>query len=88
MLVNHAEQLPGKRTKSLAYTDDFTVAGSIKNLLHWWNTLTTLGLLFGYQPEPTKCWLIVKPRMKNIALKTFENTGINITEDVSAIWEQ
>ena len=82
MLVDQAEQLPGKKTKSVAYADDFTGAGSIKNLLHWWNTLTTLGPLFGYHPEPTKCWLIVKPRMKDIALKTFENTGINITEDV------
>ena len=27
--------------------------------------------------EPTKCWL--KPAMKDIALKTFKNTGINIT---------
>ena len=81
MLVDQAEQLPGKKTKSVAYTDDFTGAGSIKNLLHWWNTLTTLGPLFGYHPVPTKCWLIVKPRMKDIALKTFENTGINITED-------
>ena len=76
-----ADQILGKKTKSVAYTDDFTGAGSITNLLHWWNTLTTLGPLFGYYPIPTKCWLIVKPRMKDIALKTFGNTGINITED-------
>ena len=35
----------------------------------------------GYHPEPTKCWLIVKPRMKDIALKTFKNTDINTTKD-------
>ena len=63
MLVDQAEQLPGKRTKSVAYADDFTGAGSITNLLHWWNTLTTLSPLFGYHSELTKCWLIVKPRM-------------------------
>ena len=81
ILVDQAEQPPGKRTKSVAYADDFTGAGSITNLLHWWNTLTTLGPLFGYHPKPTKCWLIVKPDMKDITLKTFENTGINIAED-------
>ena len=81
MPVDQAEQLPGKRTKSVAYTDDFTGASSITNLLHWWNTFTTLGPLFGYHPEPTKCWLTVKPRMKDIALKAFENAGINKTED-------
>ena len=32
-------------------------------------------------PKQTKCWLIVKPHMKDIALKKFENAGINITED-------
>ena len=86
MLVDQAEQLPGKRTKSVAYVDNFTSAGSITNLLHWWNTLTTLGPLFGYHPKPTKFWLIMKPRMKDIALKTFQNTGINITEHGKRHW--
>ena len=34
MLVDQAEQLPGKRTKLVAYADDFTGAGSVTNLLH------------------------------------------------------
>ena len=55
MAVDQTEQLPGERTKSVAYAEDFIGTGSITNLLHWWNTLITLGLLFGYQPEPTKC---------------------------------
>ena len=80
-LIYQAEQLPGKITKSVSYVDDFTGAGSTTNLLHWWNNLTTLGPLFAHYPKPTKCWLILKPRMKDISLKTFENTGINITED-------
>ena len=82
MLIDQAEQLLGKGTKSVAaYADDFTDAGSITNMLHWLNTLSTLGPLFGYYPEPTKCWLIMKPRMKDIALKTFENAGVNVTKD-------
>ena len=35
----------------------------------------------GYHLNLTKCWLIAKPHIKDTALKTFENTGINITED-------
>ena len=58
----------------------FYWCGSISNLLHWWNILTTLSSLFGYHLEPTKCWLIVKSRMKYIALKTLENIGINIAD--------
>ena len=47
MPVDQVEQLPGMRTKSVACTDDFSGAGSITNLLHWWNTLAALGSLFG-----------------------------------------
>ena len=79
-LAHQAEQLSRKRTKSAAYADGFNGASSVTNLLHWWNTLIILGPLFGYHPEPIKCWLIVKPGMKYIALKTFENAGIRITE--------
>ena len=81
-LVDQAEQLPGKRTKLVAYADAFTGTDSVTNLLHWWNTLFTLSLLFGYHPKPTKFFLILKTHMKYIALKTFGNTGI------STIWEQ
>ena len=81
MLIDQVEQLAGKRTKLVAYADNFTGANSITNLLHGWKTLTTLGPLFGYYSKPTNCWLIAKPRMKDIALKALENTGINITED-------
>ena len=31
MLVDQAEQLPGKRAKSVAYTDNFAAASSIAN---------------------------------------------------------
>ena len=51
MLVDQVEQLLGKRSKSVAYADDFTGAGPITNLLHWWNTFTTLGPLFRYHPN-------------------------------------
>ena len=81
ILVDQADKLPGIRTKSVTYADDFSGAGSITNLSHLWNTLTTLGLLFGYHLELTKCWLIVKPGMKDLALKKVENTSINIIED-------
>ena len=50
MLVDQEEQLVGKATHSATYIDNFTGAGSITNLLHWWNTFNTLGPLFGYHP--------------------------------------
>ena len=81
MQVDQAEKLSGNRTKSVAYVDEFTGAGSITKLFYWWNTLTILAPLFRYHHKQTECWLIVKSHMKDIALKKFENAGINITED-------
>ena len=70
IIIDQAEQLLGKGTKSVAaYADDFTDAGSITNTLHWLNTLSTLGPLFGYYPEPTKSWLIMKPRNERYSFK-------------------
>ena len=45
MLVDQAEQLHGKRLKTVVYDDDFTGASSITNLLHFWDTLATGALL-------------------------------------------
>ena len=55
MVLQITDQLPGK-TKSEAYADDFTAAGSLENLKLWWTHLSRLGPLFGYYPEETKCW--------------------------------
>ena len=80
MLEDQAEQLTGKKTKSVTYANNWNGAGSLADLLHWWNTLTKLGPL-GYHPETIKCWLIVKPNMKDLVFKTLENISNNITED-------
>ena len=42
-------------------------------------SLTQLGPKFGYNPEASKCWLIVKIQLVKEAEKLFENTKINIT---------
>ena len=46
--------------KMVAYADDFSAAGLISSLKYWWHTLRKLGPKYGYFPEPTKSWLIVK----------------------------
>ena len=45
----------------LAYVDDFSAAGKLDDLRKWWDTLTIIGSKFGYYPEPTKTWLVIKP---------------------------
>ena len=81
MVLEITDNLPGVRTKSEAYADDFSAAGIIKNLMKWWNTLCLLGPKFGYNPEPRKCVLIVKPEHLASAQQTFATTEIKITTE-------
>ena len=65
--------------KMVAYADDFSASGSITRLNYWWDTSCELGPKFGYFPEPTKSWLIVKPGCFDKAIHTFNETNIQIT---------
>ena len=55
--------------KVVAYADDFSAAGSISSLKYWWHTLCKLSPKFGYFPEPTKSWLIVKSEKVTVLTK-------------------
>ena len=52
-------------TKAAAYADDVTAAGKIIQLKNWWKMLCLLGPKFGYYPEASKSWLIVKNKLNN-----------------------
>ena len=68
-------------TKTAAYADDLTVAGPIDQIRIWWNTLCRLGPKFGYFPEGSKSWIIVRENAKERAQTIFDNTKIKITTD-------
>ena len=42
--------------------DDATAAGQLAPILQWWKQLLSLGPLYGYYPNATKTYLIVKPQ--------------------------
>ena len=68
-------------TKTAAYADDVTAAGKIIQLKNWWKTLRMLGPKFGYYPEASKSWLIVKEKAKQRAFTVFKDTAIKITAE-------
>ena len=68
-------------TKTAAYADDLTVAGRIDQMRIWWNTLCGLGPKFGYFPEGSKSWIVVRKNAKDRAQTIFDNTKIKITTD-------
>ena len=80
MLVAEANQVDNT-TKTAAYADDLTAAGTIMHLRNWWETLCRLGPKFGYFPEGSKSWLIVKEKEVQKAQSVFKDTNIKITTE-------
>ena len=65
-------------TKAAAYADDVTAAGKIIQLKKWWKALGMLGPKFGYYPETSKSWSIVKEKAKQRTFTVFKDTAIKI----------
>ena len=76
MLVEQASQA-NNTTKTAAYADDLTATGTIIRLRNWWDVLCRMGPKFGYFPEGSKSWLIVKNKDQS----AFKDTNIKITTE-------
>ena len=72
-------ELQGNGGKQLWYADDASDAGSLKQIRSWWDVLRTRGPSYGYFPNATKSWLLVKENVVQQARALFEDSGINIT---------
>ena len=58
------------------YADDATGVGKCAALQKWWDTLSQLGPLYGYIPNASKIYLVVKNKYVAAARRAFSNTGI------------
>ena len=63
------------------YADDAAAGGSLSQLRKWWDNLNEAGPQFGYFPNPSKTWLIVKPQHWDKAEEMFKDTGIEMTTE-------
>ena len=45
----------------------------------WWERIILLGPAYGYNANPSKTWLVVKPQRYSLAMEIFSDTGVNIT---------
>ena len=68
-------------TKQILFADDATAGGKLNNLREWWDCLINIGPEYGYFPNASKTWLIVKEGYKDEATSTFEGTQVVITEE-------
>ena len=63
------------------YADDATGVGKCAALRKWWDTLSQLGPLFGYIPNASKTYLVVKDKYVAAARRAFSGTGVVISAD-------
>ena len=61
------------------YADDATGASTCTGLRRWWNELTNYGLSYGYFPNDSKTYLVVKPDCEDVAKDVFAGTNVQIT---------
>ena len=81
MILEITESRENEKTKAAAYADDLTTGGRIIGIKHWWDQLCRLGPKFGYFPEASKSWLIIKPGLESKAPEIFDGSGVKITSD-------
>ena len=61
------------------YADDAAAVGKILDLRDWWERLSTIGPSYGYFPNASKTWLVIKEGLHETARSIFANTGVNVT---------
>ena len=60
---------------------DASAAGCLQALHEWWDTLVSIGPSYGYFPNATKTWLLVKQDLSQDVRTIFQDTQISITTD-------
>ena len=77
-LIHH---LSGNLCSQIWYADDAAACGSVSALREWCDELCMVGPGYGYFPNASKSWLIVKPDFHDIAFSTFNSASVNITTE-------
>ena len=61
------------------YADDALAGGRLQSIWMWWDKLVQHGPAYGYFPNTSKSWLIVKDGKLSEAHLIFQGSGIPIT---------
>ena len=74
-------QLKSDTTKQIWFADDATAGGKLTDLRNWWDILTNVGPDYGYFPNASKTWLIVKEEYEDEAALIFDGIQIIISKE-------
>ena len=73
--------LNSRSVSQVWYADDAAAVGDLTNVRVWWDEILSRGPSFGYFPNPSKSWLVVKPELVSTAKSIFADVNINITSE-------
>ena len=65
--------------KQVWYADDATAGGDLTCLRAWWDRISEMSPEYGYHPNASKTWLIVKEANFEEVTTLFQGTGVSIT---------
>ena len=74
-------RLADENLKQVWFADDASAAGKLTDIVKWWDTISHVGPEYGYFPNASKTWLIVKEEHLEHANNTFQGTGVVITSE-------
>ncbi len=60
------------------YADDSSVCGKISQIKKWFSILLDKGPLYGYYPEPTKCFVIVDQSQVDHVKESLSGFGVQV----------
>ena len=72
--------------KQVWYADDATASGELSKIRSWWEHLVEIGPQYGYFPNASKTWMIVKKEKFEEAQVVFDGTGVNVTQEKVLEW--
>ena len=67
------------KNEQVWFADDATAGGSLPHLRTWWDRISKIGPNYGYYPNTTKTWLIVKDNNLEEATTLFQGMGVSVT---------
>ena len=53
-------RLPDENIKQVWFADDASAGGKIDHIKNWWDNISQIGPQYGYYPNASKTWIIVK----------------------------
>ena len=73
--------LADENMKQVWFADDASAGGRLEHIKNWWDNISQIGPEYGYFPNASKTWLIVKERNFEQAEQMFQGTGVVITPE-------